>query len=216
VHFTAAERQRRRRKRLRRERSDELQKIATRRDAAESLKAYIPYPPGITYWELVPVQTPEGPRETWLPNMTWSARRSSTGSRSDAKVQGATTIPQFHRWGPGHHGDVARQQRPLAQSDRSAGAELHVPASGNLLAGALDLVDQLAGLDRRPHPMSEIYDYEEELLGWQRRRERQRRPFQVPNAIRVVQPPRAVDEVLRETGEGVERPPGVSRAVRAL
>jgi len=72
--LTAAERQRRRRKRLRRERSDELQKIATRRDAAESLKDYIPYPPGITYWELVPVQTPEGPRKTWLPNVKPLAR----------------------------------------------------------------------------------------------------------------------------------------------
>jgi len=43
--------------------------------------------------------------------------------------------------------------------------------------------------------MSEICDHEEELLGW--RRERQRRLFQFPNAIRVVQPPRTVGEVLR-------------------
>jgi len=72
--LTAAERQRRRRQRLRRERSDELQKIAAQRAADDRLNEYIPYPPGITYWELVPVQTPEGPREMWLPNVKPLAR----------------------------------------------------------------------------------------------------------------------------------------------
>jgi hypothetical protein len=68
---------------------------------------------------------------------------------------------------------------------------------GIFLASTPDSPDQLGGLDRRRHPMSEICDYEEELLGWQRHCERQRRPFQFPNAVRVVQPPRTVDGVLR-------------------
>ena len=72
--MTTAERQRRRRKRLRRERTNEQQKIAAQRAADDRLNEYIPYPPGITYWELVPVQTPEGPREMWLPNVKPLAR----------------------------------------------------------------------------------------------------------------------------------------------
>jgi hypothetical protein len=72
--MTTAERQRRRRKRLRRERTNEQQKIAARPAADERPKEHIPYPPGITYWELVPVQTTEGPREMWLPNVKPLAR----------------------------------------------------------------------------------------------------------------------------------------------
>jgi hypothetical protein len=67
--FTDAERQRRRRQKLRRERSDELQRIAARRMADQKLLEYVPYPPGVSYWITVKVQTADGEREVWSPQV---------------------------------------------------------------------------------------------------------------------------------------------------
>jgi hypothetical protein len=54
--MTAADRQRRRRK-------------PSRERAEQILKQYIPMPPGISYWDQVEVETPEGPRKVWTPRV---------------------------------------------------------------------------------------------------------------------------------------------------
>lgn len=65
--MSAAERQRRRRERLRKE-QDKAVAAGKRAMAADKARAnYIPMPPGITYWRKVVVQTAEGEREVWTP-----------------------------------------------------------------------------------------------------------------------------------------------------
>jgi hypothetical protein len=63
--MTAAERQRRRRKRLRKEKLKLGRKAERERRLLKAAEAYIPVPPGITYWRQVPVQTAAGEREIW-------------------------------------------------------------------------------------------------------------------------------------------------------
>jgi hypothetical protein len=57
--FTAGERQRRRRKKLRQARSAELNRMHARKARDEEAKQYIPSPPGITYWRKVTLQNGE-------------------------------------------------------------------------------------------------------------------------------------------------------------
>ena len=66
--MTAAERQARRRKRLRKTRATELNhKLRLQARDARAL-AYIPMPPGITYWVTVKVKTPADEiTEVWSP-----------------------------------------------------------------------------------------------------------------------------------------------------
>ncbi len=65
--MTDAERQHRRRKKLRRERSDELKKKYRAIARDKQAENYMPYPPGITYWKTVVVQTTDGEREIFAP-----------------------------------------------------------------------------------------------------------------------------------------------------
>lgn len=65
--MTAAERQRRRRRRLKKEQRERVGKATAARHRDEQAEKYIPYPPGITYWEKVRVQTAEGEREIFPP-----------------------------------------------------------------------------------------------------------------------------------------------------
>ena len=65
--MTDAERQQRRRKKLRRERSDEIKKKHRAIARDKQAESYIPMPPGITHWETVVVQTAEGEREIFAP-----------------------------------------------------------------------------------------------------------------------------------------------------
>ena len=67
--MTPAERQARRRKRLRKERSVEVRhrEGLIRREKRALAHIYIPMPPGITYWRYVTVLTDEGEREVVAP-----------------------------------------------------------------------------------------------------------------------------------------------------
>ena len=57
--FTAAERQARRRKRLRKTRSAVLNRQRARKARDQQAEQYIPYPPGITYWRKVTLRAGE-------------------------------------------------------------------------------------------------------------------------------------------------------------
>ena len=65
--MTPAERQARRRKRLRKERSVEVRRRDRLMRREKNALAHIPMPPGITYWRYVTVLTDEGEREVWAP-----------------------------------------------------------------------------------------------------------------------------------------------------
>jgi hypothetical protein len=66
--MTAAERQARRRKRLRKERDAEWKRKERLRRREKNARDYIPTPPGVTYWRQVRVVTPEGEeRDVWAP-----------------------------------------------------------------------------------------------------------------------------------------------------
>ncbi len=66
--MTPAERQRRRRKNLKRAERSERERAAIARARYESDKAYIPYPPGVHYWERLRVTTESGAIvEIWSP-----------------------------------------------------------------------------------------------------------------------------------------------------
>jgi hypothetical protein len=65
--MTPAERQRRRRKKLRKEQSNDWrcrERLMLREKKARN---YIPMPPGITFWRKVEVQTAEGPDTIFTP-----------------------------------------------------------------------------------------------------------------------------------------------------
>ncbi len=65
--MTPAQRQRRRRKRLRKEQGDYVLKVESLRQRYEKAKEYIPSPPGITYYESIIIVTPEGERSIFVP-----------------------------------------------------------------------------------------------------------------------------------------------------
>lgn len=65
--MTPAERQQRRRKRLAKEKAAVASKAKKSRAREKAAAAYIPTPPGITYWTKVTVQTDDGEREIWTP-----------------------------------------------------------------------------------------------------------------------------------------------------
>lgn len=65
--MTPAERQARRRKRLRKERSVEVRRLERLLRRERNALAYIPSPPGITYWRSVTVLTDEGEQEVLTP-----------------------------------------------------------------------------------------------------------------------------------------------------
>jgi hypothetical protein len=65
--MTPAERQKRRRARLRKERTAEVKRSERLRYRAKAAASYIPMPPGITYWRRVTVVTPDGERQVWAP-----------------------------------------------------------------------------------------------------------------------------------------------------
>ena len=65
--MTPVERQRRHRKRLRKEKTAHALKIEAARQRQISAEKYIPYPPGITYYEKVSVITPEGEQTIFVP-----------------------------------------------------------------------------------------------------------------------------------------------------
>ena len=65
--MTPAERQRRRRKRLKAEQLKTATAAERRRRRLKNAAAYIPMPPGVTYWRKVAVVTPEGEREVLAP-----------------------------------------------------------------------------------------------------------------------------------------------------
>jgi hypothetical protein len=67
VAMTPAERQRRRRKRLKAEQLKTATKAERQRKRLKNAAGYIPTPPGITYWHKVVVVTPEGEKECWAP-----------------------------------------------------------------------------------------------------------------------------------------------------
>jgi hypothetical protein len=67
VAMTPAERQRRRRKRLKAEQLKTATKAERKRQRIKNSSAYIPMPPGVTYWRKVTVVTPEGEREILAP-----------------------------------------------------------------------------------------------------------------------------------------------------
>jgi len=54
--MTPAQRQRRRRKKLRANLSSELRRLERNKRRAEALKEWLPVPPGITYWRTVQVE----------------------------------------------------------------------------------------------------------------------------------------------------------------
>jgi hypothetical protein len=65
--MTAAERQRRRHKRLRKERSDDWRRRERLMRRAKNADAFIPMPPGITYWSQVAIQPSDVGRLIWQP-----------------------------------------------------------------------------------------------------------------------------------------------------
>lgn len=65
--MTPAERQQRRRKRLKAERAAETKKVERAKRRAKNTDLYIPMPPGVTYWQQVTVITPDGEHTVWAP-----------------------------------------------------------------------------------------------------------------------------------------------------
>ena len=65
--MTAAERQQKRRKRLRKEQGAELSRKMRLKARQKAAEHYIPTPPGITYWRKVPIITADGQREPGVP-----------------------------------------------------------------------------------------------------------------------------------------------------
>lgn len=65
--MTAAERQRRRRARLKREKLKLGMKAERKKRLLKKAETYIPIPPGITYWRPVTIETTNGPMQTTVP-----------------------------------------------------------------------------------------------------------------------------------------------------
>ena len=90
--MTPAERQRRRRKRLKKERTTEAKRLARLMRRDKNALAYIPAPPGITYWRQVTVLTNDGEKEIWTPT---TRPLATCGSLEDDELQ--SLIRQLHR-----------------------------------------------------------------------------------------------------------------------
>ena len=65
--MTPAERQRRRRAKLKREESDDLKKKRAAKARDKRDREYRPVPPGMTYWYQARIQTENGERLIWQP-----------------------------------------------------------------------------------------------------------------------------------------------------
>src|SRR5438105_4715765 len=65
--MTAAERQQRRRARLKREKLKLGTKAERQRQRLKMAETYIPAPPGVTYWRAVTIETADGPTRTAVP-----------------------------------------------------------------------------------------------------------------------------------------------------
>jgi hypothetical protein len=91
--FTAAERQARRRKRLRAARSAETQRKERLRHRAKMAEQYIPVPPGVTVW--VKVAIPAGKAAVILQPQTRPLASFSAGDLEDEDV--LSLIAQLNR-----------------------------------------------------------------------------------------------------------------------
>jgi hypothetical protein len=110
--MSAAERQRRRLKRIARAASAEVRKAKAARARDKAALAYMPMPPGITYWRKVTVADPDGnPREIWSADTKPLA--AIEGSLDDDDV-----LALLRRLGRIARGRGGFWRLPIAQSTR--------------------------------------------------------------------------------------------------